>query len=135
MLAGILGRGVNGDASLYCFPMTLGYFLLRKACLHSCWHPSRLYSLWPKRLHPAFCVLCALLYRRGRSSCLRLQRNAATDNYRTRQPGGVWRQASTFQTVSWGSERTSAGVQKTQAQHLTTCSCWLTHCRQDCIAS
>ena len=76
--------------------------------------------------------LCALLYRRGRSSCLRLQRNATTASYRTRQPGSFWRQASTFQTVSWGSEMTSAGVQKTQAQHLTT---RLTNCRQDCIAS
>ena len=34
------------------------------------------------------------------------------------QPGRFWRQVSTFQTVSWGSERTSAGVQKPQAQNL-----------------
>ena len=30
MLAGILGRGVKGDASLYSFPVKLGYSMLRK---------------------------------------------------------------------------------------------------------
>ena len=35
MLAGILGRGVNGDASLYSFPVTLGSLMLRKTCLLS----------------------------------------------------------------------------------------------------
>ena len=34
------------------------------------------------------------------------------------QHGSFWRQASTFQTVSWGRERTSAGVQKAQYQNL-----------------
>ena len=29
VLAGILGHGVKGDASLYNFPVTLGYFMLR----------------------------------------------------------------------------------------------------------
>ena len=35
-LAGILGRDVKGDDSLYSFPVTLGNFMLRKTCLLSC---------------------------------------------------------------------------------------------------
>ena len=35
MVAGIPGRGVKGDASLFSFPATLGYFMLRKTCLLS----------------------------------------------------------------------------------------------------
>ena len=54
-------------------------------------------------------VFCALLYRCCRLPLLRLQRNAATTSYQTMQPGSFWRQAPTFQTVSWGSERTLAG--------------------------
>ena len=35
VLAGILGRDLKGDASLYSFPATLGSFMLRKTCLLS----------------------------------------------------------------------------------------------------
>ena len=31
--ASLPGRGVDGDASLYSFPVTLGSFILRKTCL------------------------------------------------------------------------------------------------------
>ena len=32
VLAGVLGHGVKSDASLYSFPVTLGYSMLRKMC-------------------------------------------------------------------------------------------------------
>ena len=35
VLARILGRGVKGDAFLYSFQVTLGYFMLRKTCFLS----------------------------------------------------------------------------------------------------
>ena len=72
MLAGILGRGVKGDASLYSFPVKLGYSMLRKRLHRS--------LTWPAG------VLCAALYRCGTPHCLRLQHNAATASYQTIQP-------------------------------------------------
>ena len=79
-----------------------------------------------KRLHRALTwpagVFCAVIYRCDRSHCLRLQRNAATASYQTMQPGSFWSQASTFQTVSWGSEITSPGVRKPMPK---ICQSWL----------
>ena len=67
-----LGRGVKGDASLYSFPVKLGYSMLRKRLHRS--------LTWPAG------VLCAALYRCGTPHCLRLQHNAATASYQTIQP-------------------------------------------------
>ena len=74
---------LKDDASLYSFPVTLRYFVLRKTCILA----SSLNCLWWWWLHRTLTwpagVLCALLYRCGRSHCLRLQRNATTASYRT----------------------------------------------------
>ena len=72
VLAGILGRGVKGDASLYSFPVKLGYSMLRKRLHRS--------LTWPVG------GLCAALYRCGTPHCLRLQHNAATSSHQTIQP-------------------------------------------------
>ena len=108
-----------------CFSLQLpgdtGIFHVAKNLPSFAWHPSSLYSILWWRLHRALTwpagVFCALLYRCGRSPCLRLQLNAATARYQTVQPGSFWRQASTSHTVSWGSERTSPGAE-TQAQNV-----------------
>ena len=72
VLAGILGRGVKGGASLYSFPVKLGYSMLRKRLHRS--------LTWPAG------VLCAALYMCGTPYRLRLQHNAATASYQTIQP-------------------------------------------------
>ena len=114
----------------WCFSLQLpgdtGIFHVAKNLPSFAWPPSSLYSLLWWRLHRALTcpagVLCALLYRCGRSPCLRLQRNAATARYQTMKPGSFWRHASTSQTVSWGSERTSPGVRKAKPKMCQ--SCW-----------
>ena len=64
---------MKGDASLYSFPVKLGYSMLRKGCIDR--------SLtWPAG------VLCVALYRCGTPHCLRLQHNAATASNQTIQP-------------------------------------------------
>ena len=114
----------------WCFSLQLpgdtGIFHVAKNLPSFVWHPSSLYSLWFYRLHRALTwpagVLCALLYRLGRSHCLRPQRNAATASYHTMQPGSFWRQASIFRTVSWGNERTAPGLRKPKPK---ICQSWL----------
>ena len=80
-----------------CFSLKLpgdtGIFHVAKNLPSFVWHPSSLYSLW--------CVL----YRCDRSHCIRFQQNASTASDQTMQTGSFWRQASTFHTVSLGSEK------------------------------
>ena len=85
-----LGRGVKGDASLYSFPVKLGYSMLRKRLHRSLTCPAG--------------VLCAALYRCGTPHCLRLQHNAATASYQTIQPEATEDNLRLFQTVSWCAE-------------------------------
>ena len=94
------------------------HYWIRSCCLkklpYFAWHHSSLYCFWWWRLHRAVTwpagVLCALLYRCADHLVFVFNvMQPCAASYQTMQPGSFWRHASTFQTVSWGSEMISTG--------------------------